>query len=178
MHKVCNRKNRVYRSGAVRCDASCNWILMPELQQGNLRQNARSCAETPMACFRTRASRRYHMRIQEITYHLSIRPLSHLFSPSLMPNPLAVSLLGGGDVGSLPLRESDSRSKKSDHSSAKDSLLLELLAMSMGSFMPLLREGVDGVRRKGDIGILRLLFEVPGRAKPACSFCSAQYQLP
>jgi hypothetical protein len=96
----------------------------------------------------------------------------YFFSPSLIPKPLAVSLLGGGEVGTLPLRESDSRSRKSDHSSAKDSLLLELLAMSMGSLMPLLSEGVDGVRLKGDMGILRLLFEVPGRARPACSFCS------
>lgn len=96
----------------------------------------------------------------------------YFFSPSLIPNPLAVSLLDGGDVATLPLRESDSRSKKSDHSSARDSLLLELLAMSMGSLMPLLSEGVDGVRRNGDMGILKLLFEVPGRARPACSFCS------
>ena len=81
-------------------------------------------------------------------------------------------------MGSLPLRESDSRSKKSDHSSANDSLLLELLAMSIGSLIPLLRDGVDGVRRKGDIGMRRLLLEVPGRARPACSFCSGGCQRP
>jgi hypothetical protein len=44
--------------------------------------------------------------------------------------------------------------------------------MSMGSLMPLLSDGVDGVRRKGDMGMRRLLFEAPGRARPACSRCS------
>lgn len=84
----------------------------------------------------------------------------------------------GGEVGTLPLRDSDSRSRKSDHSSANDSLLLELLAMSMGSLIPLLRDGVDGVLRKGDIGMRRLVLEVPGRARPACSFCSEECQRP
>jgi len=72
---------------------------------------------------------------------------------SVMPNPLAVSLLGGGEVAPLPLREPSlaSRSRKSDQSSANDSLLLELLAMSIGSLMPLFSEGVEGVRRKGDM---------------------------
>lgn len=79
-------------------------------------------------------------------------------------------------MASLPLRELDSRSRKSDQSSASDSLLLELLAMSIGSLIPLLSDGVDGVRRNGDIGMRRLLFEVPGRARPACSFCSAELQ--
>jgi len=35
-------------------------------------------------------------------------------------------------------------------------------------------EGVDGVRRKGDRGILSIEWEAPGRANPACSLCSAQ----
>lgn len=68
-----------------------------------------------------------------------------------------------------------SRSKKSCHSSANDSLLLELLAMSMGSAAAALKLGVDGVRLNGDKGRRRLPLEVavPGRARPACSFCSA-----
>lgn len=86
-----------------------------------------------------------------------------------------MSLLGGGDVVSLPRLESSpaSRSRKSDHNSANDSLLLELLAISMGSFIPL-NDGVEGVRLKGDIGIRRLLFDAPGRASPACSRCSVK----
>jgi hypothetical protein len=72
---------------------------------------------------------------------------------SIMPSPLVVSLLGGGEVVPLPLGEPSfaSRSRKSDQSSANDSLLLELLAMSIGSLMPLFSEGVEGVRRKGDM---------------------------
>ena len=50
--------------------------------------------------------------------------------------------------------------------------------MSMGSLIPLLRDGVDGVLRKGDIGMRRLVLEVPGRARPACSFCSGECQRP
>lgn len=98
-----------------------------------------------------------------------------------MPKPLALvllSLLGGGDAA-LPLLEpsfpsADSRSRKSCHSSASDSLLLELLAMSIGSEAEL-SEGVEGVRRKGDSGMRRLeaVDAVPGRARPACSRCSA-----
>jgi len=43
----------------------------------------------------------------------------------------------------------------------------------MGSEMEL-REGVEGVRRKGDMGRRRLeeLDAAPGRARPACSRCS------
>lgn len=99
---------------------------------------------------------------------------------SMIPRPLPVSLRGGGDVAILPLPRRDSspasRSRKSDQSSASDSLLLELLAISIGSFMLLLREGVEGVRRKGDIGMRKLLFDAPGRARPACSRCSALRQ--
>jgi hypothetical protein len=32
--------------------------------------------------------------------------------------------------------------------------------------------GVEGVRRKGDSGILSRELEAPGRASPACSLCS------
>ena len=99
----------------------------------------------------------------------------------LMPRPDPVSLRGGGEVGIvawLPLRDRSpspaSRSKKSDQSSARDSLLLELLAMSIGSVSELFNDGVDGTRLNGDKGILKLLFEAPGRARPACSFCSVK----
>jgi hypothetical protein len=49
-------------------------------------------------------------------------------------------------------------------------LLLELLAINMGSDMDA-SEGVLGVRRNGDMGTPSL-DDVPGRARPACSFCS------
>jgi hypothetical protein len=35
------------------------------------------------------------------------------------------------------------------------------------------KEGVLGVRWKGDTGRRRLIFEAPGLARPACSFCSS-----
>jgi hypothetical protein len=84
--------------------------------------------------------------------------------------------LGGGEVA-LPRRDASlpsaaSRSRKSCHSSASDSLLLELLAINIGSDIEF-SEGVLGVRRKGDMGIRREEPEdVPGRARPACSRCS------
>lgn len=129
-----------------------------------------------------------HMQAKCILYKYKKKVLRMLVSPicgvghhfSLMPSPLAVSLLGGGEVVPLPRREPSlaSRSRKSDHSSANDSLLLELLAMSIGSLMPLLRDGVDGVRRKGDMERRRLLLEAPGRARPACSRCSRDTSVP
>ena len=65
-----------------------------------------------------------------------------------------------------------SRSRKSCHSSASDSLLLELLAINMGSDIEF-NDGVLGVRRKGDMGMRREEpDDVPGRARPACSRCS------
>jgi hypothetical protein len=124
----------------------------------------------------------HQMRRKGILYKYKRKSLKMLITQvlvvphhlSIMPSPLAVSLLGGGDVVPLPRREPSlaSRSRKSDHNSANDSLLLELLAMSMGSLKPLLSDGVDGVRRKGDMGRRRLLLEAPGRARPACSRCS------
>lgn len=125
-----------------------------------------------------------HMPLN-LTAETSISPQSYLsyiypmhitmhkiyFSPAA-----ALSFLGGGLVV-LPRRDASfpsaaSRSKKSCHSSASDSLLLELLAMSIGSEMEL-SEGVDGVRRKGELGRRRLELDVaPGRARPACSRCS------
>jgi hypothetical protein len=97
---------------------------------------------------------------------------------SLSPRPLSV--LGGG-LTVLPLLDASpfpsaaSRSKKSCHNSARDSLLLELLAMSMGSAAAALSDAVDGVRLNGDDSGMRRpveLDDVPGRARPACSFCS------
>ena len=122
--------------------------------------------------------KRYPMQVQEeSSKNAGIQSVTthHL---SAMPSPLAVSLLGGGDVVPLPRREPSfaSRSRKSDQSSANDSLLLELLAMSIGSLMLLFSEGVDGVRRNGDMGMRRLLFDAPGRARPACSRCSITRQ--
>jgi hypothetical protein len=109
-------------------------------------------------------------------------PATNYFSPPLLiPSPLPV--LVGGELTVLSLLEPDpafpsvaSLSRKSCHSSASDSLLLDELAMSMGSVAAELREGVEGVRRKGDKGIRSPVEEcdVPGRARPACSFCSAQ----
>jgi len=105
---------------------------------------------------------------------------SHLHSGhyffSLMPSPPSVrawlAILSLLDP--LPLPSAASRSRKSCHSSASDSLLLELLAMSMGSAAAECSCGVDGVRRKGVNGMRSPdeLDEVPGRARPACSFCS------
>jgi hypothetical protein len=91
--------------------------------------------------------------------------------------PVPRSSCFGGGLVALPLLElsfpsAASLSKKSCHSSASDSLLLELLAINMGS-LTLLSEGVDGVRRKGDMGMRRPEADAPpGRARPACSRCS------
>lgn len=81
-------------------------------------------------------------------------------------------------LASFPsLPSAASLSRKSCHNSANDSLLLELLAISIGSDIEL-SDGVLGVRRNGDAGIPSLE-DVPGRARPACSFCSGygQYDL-
>lgn len=62
----------------------------------------------------------------------------------------------------------DSCSKKSDQSSAIDSFLVPLSGKKSVD-----NAGVLGVRCHGDIGTLRFGFDAPGRAKPACSRCSA-----
>lgn len=83
----------------------------------------------------------------------------------------------GGGLVALPRREPSfpsaaSRSRKSCHSSASDSLLLELLAINIGS-LALLSEGVEGVRRNGEEGMRSPKVDAaPGRARPACSRCS------
>ena len=61
----------------------------------------------------------------------------------------------------------DSCSRKSDHNSANDSFLLLLSNEKSADSV-----GVLGVRCQGDTGTLRLGFEAPGRARPACSRCS------
>ncbi|KAF1921986.1 hypothetical protein BDU57DRAFT_68751 [Ampelomyces quisqualis] len=97
---------------------------------------------------------------------------THRFPPHC---PLARSVFGGGLVAlaflELPFPSAASLSRKSCHSSARDSLLLELLAINIGS-LTLLTEGVD-VRRKEDMGMRRPEVDAPpGRARPACSRCS------
>jgi hypothetical protein len=110
-------------------------------------------------------------------------PFHYYIYFSLIPNPLPV--LCGGGLTALSLLSpcfpsAASLSKKSCQSSANDSLLLEELAMSMGSAADAaeLRDGVLGVRLKGDMGMRSppVMEAVPGRARPACSFCSADYQ--
>lgn len=108
--------------------------------------------------------------------HLTLNDRSYntlYFSP--MPSPLPD--LGGGltvlplllpSFPSLP--SAASLSRKSCHSSAKLSLLLELLAINIGSLIEP-RLGVLGVLRKGLMGTPSREL-VPGRARPACSFCS------
>lgn len=60
-------------------------------------------------------------------------------------------------------------SRKLDHKSASDSFLLLLSRKRSVD-----RDGVLGVRCQGDSGTLRLRFDVPGLARPACSRCSSQ----
>ena len=81
-----------------------------------------------------------------------------------------------GDLGDLALSEGfgdlmpscASCSRKSDQSSASDSFLLPLSGKKSVD-----NAGVLGVRCQGDSGTLRLGFEAPGRARPACSRWSA-----
>ena len=60
-------------------------------------------------------------------------------------------------------------SRKLDHKSASDSFLLLLSRKRSVD-----RDGVLGVRCQGDSGTLRLRFDAPGLARPACSRCSSQ----
>ena len=75
----------------------------------------------------------------------------------------------------LPLRlppavepSSALRSRNPVHSSANDSLFAGDSAKNSVD-----RDGVLGVRWKGDMGKRKLLFDAPGLARPACSFCSS-----
>jgi hypothetical protein len=102
----------------------------------------------------------------------SVRSCIYFSAPPNAP------LLTGGLLGvpGLPLSfpSAASLSRKSCHNSASDSLLLELLAMSMGS-LALLSDAVEGVRRKPDmLGRRRPVDAAPGRARPACSRCSEE----
>jgi hypothetical protein len=92
----------------------------------------------------------------------------------LDPSPPLVSGLGGAELLTLPLLlpavepSSALRSRNPVHRSASDSLVAGgSLKNSVDS------EGVLGVRWNGDMGKRRLLLDVPGRARPACSFCSS-----
>jgi hypothetical protein len=73
------------------------------------------------------------------------------------------------DAGLLP--SSACRSKKSAHNSASDSLFSLLLAVSGKNSED--KDGVLGVRWNGERGSRKLLLDAPGRARPACSFCSS-----
>lgn len=90
-----------------------------------------------------------------------------------LPFPDMLSFL---DPPPAPSRAS--RSKKSDHNSAKLSLLALDVRCSRGDSAAVDREGVLGVRRKGDMGTRRVGapvdVEAPGRVSPACSFCSVR----
>jgi len=67
-----------------------------------------------------------------------------------------------------PADSSASRSRKSDHSSARDSLLDPVGLLTKSDVRP----GVLGVRRNGDSGTRSCAFDAPGLARPACSRCS------
>ncbi len=81
-------------------------------------------------------------------------------------NPLGVGIRGD-DADDTLTSACASCSRKFDHSSPRDSLLLARSGKNS-----LDRDGVLGVRLNGDRGARRLLPEVPGRARPACSRCS------
>ena len=92
----------------------------------------------------------------------------------LDPSPPLVSGLRGAELLTLPLLlpevepSSALRSRNPVQRSANDSLL------AGGSVKNSVdNDGVLGVRWNGDTGNLRVLPDVPGRARPACSFCSS-----
>ena len=63
-------------------------------------------------------------------------------------------------------------SRKLDHKSASDSFLLLLSGKRSVDI-----DGVLGVRCQGESGTLRLRFDAPGLARPACSRCSSQVSI-
>lgn len=63
------------------------------------------------------------------------------------------------------------RSRKPAQRSASDSLPPDVGGASEKNSV--LRDGVLGVRWKGEAGRRRVLCDAPGRARPACSFCSS-----
>ena len=72
-----------------------------------------------------------------------------------------------GDLGDL-IPSCASCSRKSDQSSARDSFLVPPSGKKSVE-----RAGVLGVLCHGDNGTRRFGFDAPGRARPACSRCSA-----
>ena len=90
-------------------------------------------------------------------------------------SPLLVSgLTRGAELLTLPLLlpavepSSALLSRNPVHSSANDSLFAgDSVKNSVDN------EGVLGVRWNGDMGKRKLLFDAPGLARPACSFCSS-----
>lgn len=96
--------------------------------------------------------------------------ISHSLGP---PSAARVSGLGV-ELLTLPLLlctlapSSALRSRNPVQRSANDSLLAGASAKNS-----LDRDGVLGVRWKGDVGKRRVLYDVPGLARPACSFCSS-----
>ena len=79
--------------------------------------------------------------------------------------------VGFGDLEMLVLLDLvpswASCSRKSDHNSANDSFRLPLSGKNSA-----VNAGVLGVRCQGEMGVLKLGLDAPGRAKPACSLCS------
>ena len=78
-----------------------------------------------------------------------------------------VAVLGLLEFSGLLIPSLASLSKKSLHNSARLSLLVVLSNC-------VLRDGVLGVLRKGEAGTLNAILDAPGRANPACSFCSSK----
>lgn len=85
----------------------------------------------------------------------------------LLESVAALAALG---LLELAVPSPDSLSRKSDHSSARLSLLARCSISDVSAFS----DGVLGVLLNGDIGTLNdeVKEMPPGRARPACSFCS------
>lgn len=87
-----------------------------------------------------------------------------------MPILETLPFLESGPMISDVLPSSALRSRKPAHRSARDSLPDVDEVSEKNS---VLKEGVLGVRWNGDAGRRSELWEAPGRARPACSFCSS-----
>lgn len=107
-------------------------------------------------------------------HETNLLPTCKHLHPYLSP-PLVSGLSGAGaELLTLPLLlpavdpSSALRSRNPVQRSASDSLVAGgSLKNSVES------DGVLGVRWNGDTGKRKLLFDVPGLARPACSFCSS-----
>lgn len=83
----------------------------------------------------------------------------------------ALPFLESGPIISDVLPSSALRSRNPAHRSARDSFPdVDGGASEKNS---VLRDGVLGVRWKGEAGRRSVLCDAPGRARPACSFCSS-----